>query len=270
MSFAVVLRLCPGLCSKLAPPLLLYDHLVAHYFSNATGVRYEESGQLHHFFGIAVEHCPEHCSFNSDSILYTYLSVLALWTISFVLLQWMLRRMFSQAPVLQLVTPLSIEALALQYITFTIAGGWGLQYFTFIRSDISCVVQLACLHMHDSWELHLTAVKRYTFEALLTMTFFSGGPRRPSSSSTDADWTGWLDTRRSTCGYVVFLRGKLISWSLKRQPVVSRLSVEAEYCEWRIVWMRCSSSASSYKNFTAPSSGVSLFVAIMSVQFTSP
>jgi hypothetical protein len=112
----------------------------------------------------------------------------------------------------------------------SIAGA--LQYLTFTRSDIAYAVQQICLHMHDPREPHLTVMKRI-------LRYLQGTPdyslllRRSSGSDlviyTDDDWTGCPDTRRSTSGYAVFLGDNLVSWSAKRQTVVSRSSAEAEY-----------------------------------------
>jgi hypothetical protein len=46
---------------------------------------------------------------------------------------------------------------------------------------------------------------------------------------TDADWAGCSDTYRSTSGYAVFLGDNLVSWSAKRQTIVSCSSAEAKY-----------------------------------------
>jgi hypothetical protein len=112
----------------------------------------------------------------------------------------------------------------------SIAGA--LQYLTFTQPDITYAVQQICLHMHNPWEPHLTAMKRI-------LHYLQGTPdyglllRHLSSSDlivyTDADWAGCPDTRRSTSGYAVFMGDNLVSWSAKRQTVVSRSSAEAKY-----------------------------------------
>ena len=107
-----------------------------------------------------------------------------------------------------------------------------LQYLTFTRPDLTYAVQQVCLHMHDPRESHLAALKRLLRYVRGTVDL--GLVLHRSSSAelvvyTDADWAGCPDTHRFTSGYVVFLGGNLVSWSPKRQPVVSRSSAEAEY-----------------------------------------
>jgi hypothetical protein len=85
--------------------------------------------------------------------------------------------------------------------------------------------------MHDPREPHLTALKhilRYlrgtTNEGLLRCSSSCG------HVTIYTDWVGCPDMRCSTSGYAVFIGENLISWSSKRQNVVSSSNAEAEYC----------------------------------------
>nr|XP_020162983.2 uncharacterized mitochondrial protein AtMg00810-like [Aegilops tauschii subsp. strangulata] len=118
-----------------------------------------------------------------------------------------------------------------------------LQYLTLTRPELQYAVQQVCLHMHAPRDAHWTAVKRIL--RYIRGTLDLGLSLQASSSMdltaySDADWAGCPDTRRSTSGYCIYLGPSLISWSSKRQPVVSRSSAEAEYRAVANVVAECS------------------------------
>jgi hypothetical protein len=108
----------------------------------------------------------------------------------------------------------------------------GLQYLTLTRPALSFSVNKVCQYLHAPTMLHLTAAKRIlryvkgTINLGLQITRSSS---RLVSGFADADWDGCIDDRRSTGGFAIFLGSTLVSWSARKQPIVSRSSTEAEY-----------------------------------------
>ncbi|XP_070020752.1 uncharacterized mitochondrial protein AtMg00810-like [Nicotiana sylvestris] len=120
-----------------------------------------------------------------------------------------------------------------------------LLYLTITRPDISFVVQTLSQFMQRPKQSHMKAtlrVVRYVKGAPGMGLLMEAGPIDHMIAYCDSDWAPCFNTRKSVTGYVVKLGNSLISWKSKKQPTVSRSSVEAEYISMatattRITWL---------------------------------
>jgi len=98
--------------------------------------------------------------------------------------------------------------------------------------------------MYDPRNGHLDAVYRilrYLKSSPGKGLWFKRNGHLDVEGYCDADWVSYLDDRRSTSGYYVFIGGNLVSWRSKKQPVVSRSTAEAEFramsvCLSELLW----------------------------------
>jgi len=93
-------------------------------------------------------------------------------------------------------------------------------------------VNVVSQFMHDPRKLHMDVVERilrYLNSTHGKEILFSNHGNLKVERYTDADWTCSKDDRRSTFGYFTFVEGNLVTWRSKKQPVVARSSVEAEF-----------------------------------------
>ena len=105
-------------------------------------------------------------------------------------------------------------------------------YLSHTRPDIAYAVSVVSQFMHDPKEKHLQAVHRILHYLKATpgkgLLFKKNDGLNPEAY-TDADYAGSIVDRRSTSGYCTFLGGNLVTWRIKKQAVVARSSVEAEF-----------------------------------------
>nr|GEV06272.1 retrovirus-related Pol polyprotein from transposon TNT 1-94 [Tanacetum cinerariifolium] len=123
-----------------------------------------------------------------------------------------------------------------------------LQSVTLSRPDITFAFNKVCQYMHAPTENHWSAVKRIlrylhgtvehgmlihrssgsTLQAF-TDVLWKGNLDTCLEAFSNADWAIDSDDRRSTGEFAIYLGSNLISWTARKQRMVSRSSTESEY-----------------------------------------
>ena len=121
-----------------------------------------------------------------------------------------------------------------------------LMYLTATRPDIMHAVSSISRYMERPREDHLLAAKkilRYLRGTAEFGLFYKKGKKLDFYGFADSDYAGDLDDRRSTSGYVFMFGSAAISWSSKKQPIVTLSTTEAEFvaaasCACQALWLR--------------------------------
>lgn len=93
---------------------------------------------------------------------------------------------------------------------------------------------------------HWKAIKRilrYVKGTLSHGLFYSHTNEFDLVGYSDSDWSGDLDDRKSTSGFVFFMGSTAFTWLSKKQPIVTLSTCEAEYvaassCVCHSLWLR--------------------------------
>ncbi|KAB2605263.1 hypothetical protein D8674_004980 [Pyrus ussuriensis x Pyrus communis] len=121
-----------------------------------------------------------------------------------------------------------------------------LMYLTATRPDMTYVVSLISRYMERPTEMHLQAAKRvlrYVKGTIGFGVFYKKGGNEELLGYMDSDYAGDQDDRKSTSGYVFLMSSGAVSWSSKKQPVVTLSTTEAEFIAaasgaCQAIWLR--------------------------------
>ncbi|XP_059654249.1 secreted RxLR effector protein 161-like [Cornus florida] len=121
-----------------------------------------------------------------------------------------------------------------------------LMYLVTTRPDIMHVVSLISRYMESPSEMHLLAAKRifrYLQGTIDFGLFYRKGEKSDLIGFTDSDYAGDQDDRKSTSGYAFMLGSGAVSWSSKKQPIVTLSTTEAEFvaatsCACQAIWLK--------------------------------
>ncbi|XP_057955843.1 secreted RxLR effector protein 161-like [Malania oleifera] len=121
-----------------------------------------------------------------------------------------------------------------------------LMYLTITRHDIMHTVSIISRYMECPTEIHLLAAKRilrYLQGTKEFGLFFKKGEKLNLFGFTDSDYAGDFDDRKSTFGYVFMLGRGFVSWSSKKQPIVTMSTTKVEFvattaCACQAIWLK--------------------------------
>jgi transposase InsO family protein len=121
-----------------------------------------------------------------------------------------------------------------------------LMYLTATRPDLMFAVNLIARFMEHPVETHLMAAKRimrYIRGTLKLGILYKRGKQAELIAYSDSDYGGDVDDRKSTSGYVFMLGFGAVSWSSRKQPIVTLSTIEAEfiaaaYCVCQGIWLK--------------------------------
>ncbi|KAL5560316.1 hypothetical protein UlMin_036527 [Ulmus minor] len=108
------------------------------------------------------------------------------------------------------------------------------------------VVSLISRYMENPTEVHLLSAKRI-FRYLKGTTDFGIFYRNGGESSligfSDSDYAGDIEDRKSTSGFVFMISSGAVSWSSKKQQIVTLSTTEAEFVaaassSCQAIWLR--------------------------------
>ena len=119
-------------------------------------------------------------------------------------------------------------------------------YLAATRPNMMFVVSLISRYMENPTKLHLQAAKR-VLRYLKGITgfgiFYKKGGDDELVACSDSGYAGDLEDRKSTLGYVFLLSSGAVSWSSRKQPVVSLSTTEVEFivavlCACQAIWLK--------------------------------
>ena len=105
-------------------------------------------------------------------------------------------------------------------------------YLTSTRQNLMSVVSLLSRYMVHPTTLHLLAAKcvlRYAKGTLTFSVFYSKEKNQYLVGFSDSDYARDVEDRKSTSGFVFLFTSRAMSWSSRKQPVVTLSTTEAEF-----------------------------------------